>query len=74
MTNSEFDAVTALAHVREIRAHLEALDPHAGLLMPDEEHANVRRTVRRWEQTIESGINIRKQRSDAQTTLPLEKP
>ena len=74
MTQPEFDAVTALAHVRTIRNAVENLDTFIDeVAILDADHAMMRRQARDWEQKLLAQISIRKQRSDAQTSLPLDK-
>ena len=70
MTSGEFDAATALEKVRQARAIIDQLDMFVGQVIPDTEHATLRRTLREWETRLQSGMSIRKKRSDAQ--LPLE--
>jgi len=70
LTQPEFDAVTALSHVRTIRSAVETLDTFIdGTLITDEEHAAMRRAARLWEQRLMASIKVRQQRSDAQMTL-----
>jgi len=63
MTTEDFDTVTALAIVRQIKSAVEQLDTFVGPHVRDEEHAQMRRTAREWEQRISGSLKIRKQRT-----------
>jgi len=72
MTQPEFDAVTALAHVRTIRAAVDALDTFAGSpAISDAEHAAMRVMAREWERKIQQMFRVRStpRTNDAQGTL-----
>lgn len=67
MTNEEFELVTALAHVRSIKIAVECLDLSVGAVLKDEEHAQMRRTARAWEQRLMESVKIRKAREKGMT-------
>ncbi len=64
MTHAELETATNLVLVRQVKYLLELLDPSVGPLIPDEEHAQARRTVRKWEQALQDAITLRKERKD----------
>jgi len=75
LTEQELQTVSDLHHVRAIKHALEFLDPSVGPIIPDEEHAQLRRTVRAWEQKLQAQVKIRKERADKnQSRLELEEP
>lgn len=59
MNSLEFEAVTALEKVRAMKSLIEQLDPAAGTLISDPEHAAMRRTLRAWEQKLMKRVTIR---------------
>jgi len=65
MTNEELTAATDLALVRQMRNINETLDPDVGPVIPDEEHATVRRILRSWEQKLQDQVKVRAKRRDA---------
>ena len=65
MTNEELTAATDLALVRQMRNINETLDPDVGPVIPDKEHATVRRILRSWEQKLQDQVKVRAKRRDA---------
>ena len=66
MSTSEFDQVTALAHVRSIGRTLAELDMFVGVDVTEQEFQDMRKTIRRWETGIQAGLNVRKARNTAE--------
>jgi hypothetical protein len=67
MSSNEFEVVTALEKVRAMKSLIEQLDPMVPALIPDAEHASIRRTLRKWEADLQAKVSIRN-RAPQQTT------
>jgi len=59
MSSNEFEVVTALEKVRAMKSLIEQLDPMVPALIPDAEHASIRRTLRKWEADLQAKVSIR---------------
>ena len=61
MTDLEFQTVTDLERVREIRAKIDQLDAsvNIGTVIKDEDFTAMRRKAREWEQSLTAAVKVR---------------